>query len=313
MEWPVSMTAYKGAVITGASRGVGAGPVTAYRRQGWAVTASADAIRPSGDDDLLAVPGDITEPAAGARVGDAALDRFGRIDTLVNNASTVISRPFTDYTAADFATVMGASGAGFFWLTQRTMAEMAVRYGGHVVTVSATVAPAAPSGTPSVLAALASGGIAAATRSLAVEYAACGIRVNAVSAGLIQTPVTPAAPVVTGHHRGVGAALVDETADVVGQLADVVGGDAPPLPRKVVGPRVRCDEADPRLRERLDLLPPGVPELGEPVQQDDERSLAGLDVVQPLVAYLGVTLTKITGQRGHVGLLRWLVCLTIAL
>jgi NAD(P)-dependent dehydrogenase (short-subunit alcohol dehydrogenase family) len=192
MEWPDIMTAYKVAIITGASRGVGAGLATAYRRRGWAVTASADAIRPPRDDDLLVVPGDITEPAAAARVVDAALDRFGRIDTLVNNASTVISRPFTDYTAADFATVVGAGIAAFFWLTQRAIAEMAVRYGGHVVTVSATVAPAAPSGTPSVLAALASGGIAAATRSLAVEYAACGIRVNAVSAGLIQTPVTPA-------------------------------------------------------------------------------------------------------------------------
>ena len=185
------MIACKVAIITGASRGVGAGLAAAYRRRGWAVTASARAIRPSGDEGLLTVPGDVTEPAAAARVVDAALDRFGRIDTLVNNASAVISRPFTDYTAADFATVMGVSIAGFFWLTQRAIAEMAVRYGGHVVTVSATVAPAAASGTPSVLAALASGGIAAATRSLAVEYAARGIRVNAISAGLIQTPIDP--------------------------------------------------------------------------------------------------------------------------
>ena len=186
------MTAHKVAIITGASRGVGAGLAAAYRRRGWAVTASARRIRPSGDEGLLTVPGDVSEPAAAARVIDAALDRFGRIDTLVNNASVVISRPFTDYTAADVATVTGVSIAGFFWLTQRAIAEMAVRYGGHVVTVSATVAPAADSGAPSVLAALASGGIAAATRSLAVEYAARGIRVNAISAGLIQTPVAPA-------------------------------------------------------------------------------------------------------------------------
>jgi len=186
------MTAYKVAIITGASRGGGAALAAAYRRRGWAVTASARTIKPSGDEDLLIVPGDVAEPAAAARVVDAALDRFGRIDTLVNNASVVISRPFTDYTAADFAAVVGVSLAGFFWLTQRAIAEMAVRYGGHVVTVSATVAPAAASGMPSVLAALASGGVAAATRSLAVEYAACGIRVNAVSAGLIQVPMTPA-------------------------------------------------------------------------------------------------------------------------
>ena len=105
MEWPVIMTANKVAIITGASRGVGAGLATAYRKRGWAVTASARTIRPSGDEDLLTVPGDVTELAAAARVIDAALDRFGRIDTLVNNASVVISRPFTDYTTADFATV----------------------------------------------------------------------------------------------------------------------------------------------------------------------------------------------------------------
>jgi NAD(P)-dependent dehydrogenase (short-subunit alcohol dehydrogenase family) len=133
------MTAYKVAIITGASRGGGAALAAAYRRRGWAVTASARTIKPSGDEDLLIVPGDVAEPAAAARVVDAALDRFGRIDTLVNNASVAISRPFTDYTAADFAAVVGVSLAGFFWLTQRAIAEMAVRYGGHVVTVSATL------------------------------------------------------------------------------------------------------------------------------------------------------------------------------
>lgn len=211
------MTAYKVAIITGASRGVGAGLVAGYRRQGWAVTASAGTVRLSGDEDLLTVPGDVTGPAAAARVIDAALDRFGRIDTLVNDASVVISRPFTDYTTADFATVVEASIAGFFWLTQRATAEMAMRYGGHVVTVCATVTPAALSGTPSVLAALASGGVAAATRSLAVEYAACGIRVNAVSAGLIQTPMAP----VDGFS-GLGSQL--PPLGRAGRVSDVVDG-----------------------------------------------------------------------------------------
>ena len=182
----------KVAVITGASQGIGAGLVAGYRARGWSVLASARTIGPSGDPDVLSVAGDIAEAATAGRIIDTALDRFGRIDTLVNNAGVFISKPFTDYTAADYATVAGVNLTGFFWLTQRAVAEMVTRRGGHVVNVSATLAEVADSGTPAVLTALTKGGVAAATRSLAVEYASRGIRVNAVSPGIIQTPVHPA-------------------------------------------------------------------------------------------------------------------------
>jgi NAD(P)-dependent dehydrogenase (short-subunit alcohol dehydrogenase family) len=118
---------------------------------------------------------------------DAALRRFGRIDTLVNNAGVLISKPFTDYTAADYAAVVGVNLTGFFWLTQRAVEEMASRYGGHIVNIMATLAESANSGTPAVLAALTNGALAAATRSLASEYASYGVRVNAVSPVIIQT------------------------------------------------------------------------------------------------------------------------------
>jgi NAD(P)-dependent dehydrogenase (short-subunit alcohol dehydrogenase family) len=179
-------------VITGASRGIGAGLVTAYRRQGWAVVATARTIKPSRDPDLLAVAGDIADPVTAGRITGAALDRFGRIDTLVNNAGVHLSKPFTGYTPADYTRAVGVNLTGFFWLTQAAIAEMAARYGGHVVTVTATLAEAGDCGTPSVLAALTKGGLAAATRSLAIEYAAYGIRVNAVSPGIIATPLHPA-------------------------------------------------------------------------------------------------------------------------
>ena len=205
------MTASKVAVIAGATLGAGVGLAAAYRRRGWAVTASAATIRPSGDEDLLTVTGEVTEPAAAARVIDAALDRFGRIDTLVNNATVVISKPFTGYTAADFSAVAGVGLAGFFWLTQRAIAEMVVRYGGHVVTVSGTLAPAADPDTRAVLAALASGGIEAATRSLALEYAVCGIRVNTVSAGIITAPIGG----FNGRFPPLGR---------TGQISDIVDG-----------------------------------------------------------------------------------------
>jgi NAD(P)-dependent dehydrogenase (short-subunit alcohol dehydrogenase family) len=178
----------KVAVITGGSQGIGAGLVAGYRRRGWSVVARARTITPAEDPDVLSVAGDIADPATADRIIGAALARFGRIDTLVNNAGVFIAKPFTDYTPADYATVVGVNLGGFFWVTQRAVAEMATRYGGHVVNVSATLAEVADSGTPAVLAALAKGGLAAATGSLAIEYASLGIRVNAVSPGIIQTP-----------------------------------------------------------------------------------------------------------------------------
>jgi NAD(P)-dependent dehydrogenase (short-subunit alcohol dehydrogenase family) len=211
------MPTHKVAIITGASRGIGAGLVTAYRRRDWAVVASAGTIRSSPDPDLLTVAGDITRPDIAGSVVDTALERFGRIDTLVNNAGEGISKPFTDYTAADYAAVVEVALTGFFWLTQRAIGEMAVRYGGHVINVGATVAEFPDSGAHAVLVALTKGGLAAATRSLAMEYASRGIRVNAVSPGVIQTPLHPAAS-YDGHGGRV------PPLGRAGQAGDVVDG-----------------------------------------------------------------------------------------
>jgi NAD(P)-dependent dehydrogenase (short-subunit alcohol dehydrogenase family) len=207
----------KVAIITGVSQGIGAGLVAAYRGRGWAVIASARTINPSRDPDMVAVEGDIADPATTDRIIGGALDRFGRIDTLVNNAGVYLSKPFTDYTPADYARAVGVNLTGFFWLTQRAIAEMASRYGGHVVNVAATLAEVADSGVPAVLAALTKGGLAAATRSLAIEYAAYGIRVNAVSPGIIATPVRPA-----GSYEHLGGRL--PPLGRAGQVSDVVDG-----------------------------------------------------------------------------------------
>ena len=134
---------------------------------------------------MFAVEGDIADPASASRVIGGALERFGRLDTLVYNAGVFIAKPFTDYTTADYTRVVGVNLTGFFWVTQRAIAAMARQYGGHVVTVSATVAESANASTPAVLDALTRGGLAAATRSLAFEYASLSIRVNAVSPGII--------------------------------------------------------------------------------------------------------------------------------
>jgi NAD(P)-dependent dehydrogenase (short-subunit alcohol dehydrogenase family) len=118
----------KVAIIARGSQGIGAGLVAAYRGRGWSVVANARTIKPSPDPGVLTVAGDIADPATADRVTGAALERFGRIDTLVNNAGVCICKPFTDYTAADYATITGVNLAGFFWLTQRAIGEMASWY-----------------------------------------------------------------------------------------------------------------------------------------------------------------------------------------
>ena len=203
------------AIITGGSQGIGVGVVAGYREQGWAVVASARSFKSAVAPDVVTVTGDIAEPATASRILSAALERFGHVDTLVNNAGVFLSKPFTDYTADDYARVTGVNLAGFFWLTQLVIAEMVRRGRGHVVNMGATIADRADSSSPSVLAALTKGGIAAATRSLAIEYASRGIRVNAVAPGVTQTPMYPA-----DSYAELGAGI---PLGHVGQVSDVVG------------------------------------------------------------------------------------------
>jgi NAD(P)-dependent dehydrogenase (short-subunit alcohol dehydrogenase family) len=204
------------AIITGGSQGIGAGLVDGYRQRGWAVVANSLTIKPADDPDVATVAGDVSEPATARAIIDAALDRFGHVDSLVNNAGVFMSKPFTDYTAADYALITGVNLTGFFWLTQLAITEMLREGRGHVVNISATVADRADSSSPSVLTALTKGGLAAATRSLAIEYASRGIRVNAVSPGIIQTPMYP-----PESYESLG----DQTPPLgrVGQIRDVVG------------------------------------------------------------------------------------------
>ena len=207
----------KVAIVTGASRGIGAGLVAEYRRRGWAVVASSRSIAPGGDPEVLAIDGDISEAATADRIISGALARFSRIDTLVNNAGVYLSKPFTEYTTDDYATVVGVNLTGFFELTRRAVDEMLQRGGGHVVNITATLADYADSGAPSVLTSLTKGGLASATRSLAIEFATRGIRVNAVSPGIIRTPEHPVA-----SYEGLGDQL--PPVGHVGQVRDIVDG-----------------------------------------------------------------------------------------
>jgi len=179
----------KVAVITGASQGIGAGLARGFLDRGYRVVANSRSIKPDASADVLAVAGDIADPAVADRVIGGAVEKFGRVDTLVNNAGIFIAKPFTEYTEADFAKMLSVNLAGFFHVSQRAIRQMLAQGGGHIVNVTGSLALA--SRLSSALASLTKGGLDAVTRSLAIEYADKGIRVNAVAPGVINTPMHP--------------------------------------------------------------------------------------------------------------------------
>ncbi len=184
-------TEQKVALITGASQGIGAGLVDGFLGRGYRVVANSRTIGPdaAGTSDVLTVAGDVSDPRTAERIVGAAIDRFGRIDTLVNNAGIFISRPFVDYAEADYAAVLSVNLGGFFHITQRAARWMLERGSGHIVNITAALAEHPQKAVPAALAALTKGGLNAITRSLAIEFADRGVRVNAVAPGVIKTPM----------------------------------------------------------------------------------------------------------------------------
>jgi NAD(P)-dependent dehydrogenase (short-subunit alcohol dehydrogenase family) len=178
-------------VITGASQGIGAGLVRGFLDRGYRVVANSRSIKPNSSAEVLTLAGDITDPAVAERVLGGAVGKFGRVDTLINNAGVFIAKPFTDYTEADFAGVLALNLGGFFHISQRAVRQMLAQGGGHIVNITTTLVNQPVKGVPSALASLTKGGLDAVTRSLAIEYADKGIRVNAVAPGVIKTPMHP--------------------------------------------------------------------------------------------------------------------------
>ncbi len=229
-------TLSKVVVITGASRGIGAALVQAYRARGWSVVACSRTIKASSDDGVLTIAADIGDRVDAARVIEHGMARFGRIDSLINNAGIFMAKPFGDFTLADCEIMIATNLRGFFNMTQLALAEMSKRESGHVVSITTSLVGHANSKVPSVLTSLTKGGIDAATRSLAIEYAKRGIRVNAIAPGVIKTPMhaTEAHTALAGLHpmgrmgeisEIVDAVLFLETAGfMTGATLDVDGG-----------------------------------------------------------------------------------------
>jgi NAD(P)-dependent dehydrogenase (short-subunit alcohol dehydrogenase family) len=181
--------AQKVAIVTGASQGIGAGIVKGYRNAGYSVVANSRSIQRSDDPGVIAVAGDIGDRAVARAVVTTAIERFGRIDSLVNNAGVFIGKPFAEFTEDEYRNVLHVNLDGFFHVTQLTIPHMLTRKSGHIVQITTAMVqlPIAVAG--ATLATLTKGGLDAVTRALAIEYAKDGIRVNAVAPGIIKTPM----------------------------------------------------------------------------------------------------------------------------
>jgi NAD(P)-dependent dehydrogenase (short-subunit alcohol dehydrogenase family) len=184
----------KTAIVTGASQGIGAGIVTAFAERGFNVVANSRKVTRSTEvaasDRVALVDGHIGEPATAARVVETALARFQSIDVLVNNAGIFFTKPFTDYTADDFKSLVSTNLEGFLYVTQLAIKHMlAQKTGGSVVTITAALARNPIRGVPAAVPMITKGGLETITQHLAMEYAKDGIRVNAVAPGVVSTPM----------------------------------------------------------------------------------------------------------------------------
>ncbi|QGY32319.1 SDR family NAD(P)-dependent oxidoreductase [Pantoea cypripedii] len=228
----------KVAVITGASQGMGAELVKAYRNAGYRVVATSRSIKPSGDDNIATVAGDISDASTADNIIQTALSNFGRVDTLINNAGIFMAKPFTQFNSSDWEKNIATNLAGFFHITQRAVELMENQQSGHIVQITTTLAEQPINGVPSVLASLTKGGLNAATRSLAIEYAGKGVRVNAVSPGVIKTPMHPEethAALAALHPLGRMGAIQDivdavmfleKSSFITGEILHVDGGQS---------------------------------------------------------------------------------------
>ncbi|OWV97212.1 SDR family oxidoreductase [Rhizobium sp. R693] len=226
----------KVAIITGASQGIGAALVQAYRDRNYRVVATSRSIKDSSDAGVLSVAGDISKPETAERVVRQSLERFGRIDTLVNNAGVFTAKPFTEFTQEDYNLNMGVNVAGFFHITQHAAREMLKQGSGHIVSITTSLVNQPIAGVPAALASITKGGLNSVTQALAIEFAKSGVRVNAVSPGVIKTPMHPLethAALATLHPVGrmgeirdiVDAVLYLEHANfVTGEILHVDGG-----------------------------------------------------------------------------------------
>jgi len=228
-------------IVTGGSQGIGSGVVMAYLDRGYNVVATSRNVTKSKElpssSKLALVDGDIGEAATPAKVAEIAVSKFGSIDALVNNAGIFFTKPFTDYTAEDFKRLVSTNLDGFIYITQLAIKQMlAQKSGGSVVSVTAALADNPIAGVNASVAMITKGGLNAITRSLAIEYAKDGIRVNAVAPGSVDTPLhkdnpkdflktlSPMGSISTVQEIVEAVIYLTEAPHVTGEVLHVDGG-----------------------------------------------------------------------------------------
>ena len=211
------MSGKKTAIITGASGGIGSGLVEEFLRESYNVVAtSRHASRElTASRTLVLVDGDIGEQQTAAEAVEAAINNFGAVDVLVNNAGIFLKKAFTDFTIEDFDALVSTNLLGFFYITQRTVKEMLKQKSGCVVSITAALADRPIAGVNGSISMITKGGLNSATQNLAIEYAKDGIRFNAVAPGVVDTPMHPHNPNELALQPNIKEATVKDIVDAV--------------------------------------------------------------------------------------------------
>src|SRR5215469_1153485 len=211
------MSDKKTAIITGASGGIGAGLVEGFLGEGYNIVAtSREANRKlTPSDRLVLLDGDIGKQPTAAQAVEAAIHHFGTIDVLVNNAGIFLTKPFTEFTAEDFHTLVSTNLLGFFYITQLTVKEMLKQKSGCVVSITAALADRPIAGENASISMITKGGLNSATQNLAIEYAKDGIRFNSVAPGVVDTPMHRDNPSDSTSKPSMKKATVTDIVDAV--------------------------------------------------------------------------------------------------
>jgi NAD(P)-dependent dehydrogenase (short-subunit alcohol dehydrogenase family) len=231
----------KTVIVTGASQGIGAALVKTFLERGYSVVATSRDMTKSGaftaSDKLALVDGDIGEIATAAKIVETATSKFRSIDALVNNAGIFFAKPFTSYTSDDFKALSSTNLEGFIYVTQLAIKQMvAQKTGGSIVGITTTLVEHPIAGVNASVAMITKGGIQAITRSLAMEYAKDGIRVNAVAPGIVDTPMhkndpkeflkslSPLGRIADAQDIADAVLYLTEARQVTGEVLHVDGG-----------------------------------------------------------------------------------------